>query len=48
MDLIELRNITKTYHLGDVAVPVLQGISTTIRQGEMVALMGASGSARAP
>ena len=46
MELIELRDIVKTYHLGDVAVPVLRGVSATIGRGEMVALMGASGSGK--
>ncbi len=46
MDLIVLKDIHKTYYLGEVDVPVLKGVSITIRQGEMVALMGASGSGK--
>src|SRR5215467_8939762 len=46
MDLIRLENICKTYHLGEVDVPVLKGITFSIREGELVALMGASGSGK--
>jgi ABC-type lipoprotein export system ATPase subunit len=46
MDLIKLDDIRKTYHLGEVDVPVLKDISLTIGRGELVALMGASGSGK--
>ena len=46
MPLIELRNITKTYFLGEMDVPVLKGITLDIEQGDYVALMGASGSGK--
>src|SRR5947208_16180225 len=46
MALIELDDIHKTYHLGEVDLRVLKGVSLTIERGEMAALMGVSGSGK--
>ena len=46
MKLIELKDIYKTYHFGEIDVPVLKGVSLTVSRGEFVALMGTSGSGK--
>jgi putative ABC transport system ATP-binding protein len=44
--MISLKDITKTYHLGTIDVPVLKRINLSIDEGEYVAIMGASGSGK--
>lgn len=44
--MIVLDKITKTYFNADEEVPVLKGISFTIKDGEYVAIMGPSGSGK--
>jgi putative ABC transport system ATP-binding protein len=44
--MITMEQITKTYHLGDVEVPILKGISLQIDAEEYVSIMGTSGSGK--
>ena len=44
--IIDIRDITKTYHMGDIEVKALRGVSFTAEKGEFIAVMGPSGSGK--
>ena len=44
--VIDVRNIVRTYHLGDVDIQALTGVSFTVERGEFVAIIGSSGSGK--
>jgi putative ABC transport system ATP-binding protein len=44
--MIEVRNVSKSYHRDSLLVPVLNDISLTVPDGEFLALMGPSGSGK--
>lgn len=44
--MIKLENIAKVYRMGEVEVYALNGVSLTIKAGEMVSIVGASGSGK--
>ena len=46
MSLIDVKNIKKSYPLGDLNLNILKGINLTVEAGEFVAIMGPSGSGK--
>lgn len=44
--LIDVKDITKIYEMGDVQVHALRGVTFTVESGEFIAIMGPSGSGK--
>jgi putative ABC transport system ATP-binding protein len=44
--MIEIRELRKTYHMGNVEVRALDGVTLTIEKGEFLGIMGPSGSGK--
>ncbi len=44
--LIDVKDITKVYEMGDVQVHALRGVTFTVESGEFIAIMGPSGSGK--
>lgn len=46
MKIIEAKNIVRTYHNGEIDVPVLKGVDISVDEGEFVLLTGKSGAGK--
>jgi len=44
--MIQLKNIHKTYYIGQNSLHVLKGVDMNIEKGEMISIMGSSGSGK--
>src|SRR5215475_2375953 len=46
MALVELRNVSKIYHLGEEEIRALDDVTTDIDEGEFISIIGPSGSGK--
>ena len=46
MSFVEFENVSKTYHMGEVAIHALHDASFTVEKGELVVIVGPSGAGK--
>jgi len=44
--ILEVKNVSKTFTLGEESIPVLKNVDLTIEKGDFIAIMGPSGSGK--
>lgn len=44
--MLEIKELNKSYKIGDSTLHVLKGINLSVKEGEMIAIMGSSGSGK--
>jgi len=44
--MIEFKEVTKTYHMGDLSIQAVDDVSFTINEGELAIILGASGAGK--
>lgn len=48
MEIVEVQDLCKTYGMGEAKVEALKHVSFTLQKGEFAAVIGESGSRKAP
>lgn len=46
MAFVELKDVRKSYHMGEITIHAVDGISFTIEKGEFVVIVGPSGAGK--